>query len=130
MLLDSQNLFSENQQITSGTIYSQNIIDFGKNDVSFAPVIVQVVNDFSNLSSLKVVFQTSLDENFSQPIDLIETSLELEKLKAGIKFPVTSLPKGNLKYMRLAYIAEGDLETTGKITAGVVPADGFSYHEL
>ena len=40
MLLDTQNLFCENQQITSSTTYSENIIAFGKNDVSFVPVVI------------------------------------------------------------------------------------------
>lgn len=130
MLLDSQNLFSENQAITSGTIYSQNIIDFGKNDVSFAPVIVQAVSDFSNLDSLSVIFQTSSTSTFDEVVDLIETKLELSKLKEGVKFPINQLPKGNLQYMRLAYIVQGATETTGKITAGVVAGDGLSYHEI
>ena len=130
MLLDTQNLFSENQEITSGTIYSQNIIYFGKNDVSFAPVIVQAVTDFSNLSALSVVFQTSKTADFSESVDLIETKLELSKLKAGAKFPISYLPKGNLGYMRLVYNVEGSAETTGKITSGVVAADGLSAHEI
>ena len=39
MLLDNQNLFCEKQEITTGEIFSQNIISFGKNDVSFAPFV-------------------------------------------------------------------------------------------
>ncbi|MBR3605580.1 MAG: hypothetical protein IKL52_06095 [Candidatus Gastranaerophilales bacterium] len=129
MLLDSQNLFSENQEITTGTIYSQNIIDFGKNDVSFVPVIIQVVSDFTGLTSLAVKVQTSSSANFDEVIDLIESKLEVEKLKAGAKFPINYLPKGNLGFMRLAYVVEGS-ETTGKITAGVVAGDGLSAHEV
>ena len=130
MLLDSQNLFSENQEITTGTIYSQNIIDFGKNDVSFVPVIIQAVNDFTNLDSLNVVIQTSKTPAFDEVVNLTQTKLELSELKAGAKFPITQLPKGNLQYMRLAYEVQGTSETTGKITAGVVAGDGLSYHEI
>ena len=129
MLLDSQNLFSENQEITTGTIYSQNIIDFGKNDVSFVPVIIQAVSDFSALTSLTVKVQTSTSSAFDEAIDLIEAKLELEKLKAGAKFPINYLPKGNLGFMRLVYVVEGS-ETTGKITAGAVAGDGLSAHEI
>ena len=130
MLLDSQNLFSENQDITTGTIYSQNTIGFGKNDVSFVPVIIQAVSDFSNLSSLKVVVQTSQTSDFSSSVDLIESTLELEKLVAGAKFPINYLPKGNLGFMRLAFVCSGETETTGKITASVVAGDGLSAHEI
>ena len=129
MLLDSQNLFSDKQEIISGTIYSQNIIDFGKNDVSFAPCIVQVVEDFTSLTSLKVVVQTSATSSFEEVVDLLESTLPLAQLKAGAKFPISFLPKGNKGYMRLAYIVEGS-ESTGKITAGVVASDELSYHEI
>ena len=80
MLLDSQNLFCENQEITSGTIYSQNIINFGKNDVSFAPVVVQAVEDFSGLTNLKVAFETSESSDFSEAIVLAESSLSLSEI--------------------------------------------------
>ena len=129
MLLDNENLFCENQEITTGTIYSQNIIKFGKNDVSFAPVVVQAVEDFSGLTSLKVAFETSENVDFSDSTVLAESTLTLDKLKAGSTFPITFLPKGNKGYMRLAFVVEGT-ETTGKITSGVVAGNGLSHHEI
>jgi len=129
MLLDNENLFCENQEITTGTIYSQNIIKFGKNDVSFAPVVVQAVEDFSGLTSLKVAFETSENADFSDSTVLAESTLTLDKLKAGSTFPITFLPKGNKGYMRLAFVVEGT-ETTGKITSGVVAGNGLSHHEI
>ena len=129
MLLDAQNLFCENQDITSGTIYSQNIINFGKNDVSFVPVVVQAVSDFSGLNSLKVQFETSSSEDFSDSTVLAESTLSLSELKAGVTFPITFLPKGNKGYMRLAFVVDG-VETTGKITSGVVAGNGLSHHEI
>ena len=129
MLLDNENLFCENQEITTGTIYSQNIIKFGKNDVSFAPVVVQAVEDFSGLTSLKIAFETSENADFSDSTVLAESTLTLDKLKAGSTFPITFLPKGNKGYMRLAFVVEGT-ETTGKITSGVVAGNGLSHHEI
>ena len=130
MLLDSQNLFSQNQEITSGTIYSQNVIDFGKNDVSFVPIIIQAVSDFSNLTSLSMTIQTSKTADFSDSVDLVESTLKLDELKAGAKFPVKFLPQGNLGFMRIAYNVVGNSETTGKITASVVASDGLASHEI
>ena len=130
MLLDSQNLFSDSQEITSGTIYSQNVVNFGKNDVSFVPVIIQVVEDFSNLTSLTAVIQTSETAEFAESSDLVESTLKLDELKAGVKFPVKFLPQGNKGYMRIAYVVEGANETTGKITASVVASDGLASHEI
>ena len=129
MLLDNENLFCENQEITTGTIYSQNIIKFGKNDVSFAPVVVQAVEDFSGLTSLKIAFETSENADFSDSTVLAESTLTLDELKAGSTFPITFLPKGNKGYMRLAFVVEGT-ETTGKITSGVVAGNGLSHHEI
>ena len=129
MLLDNENLFCEKQEITSGEIYSQNIINFGKNDVSFAPVVVQVVEDFTGLSSLKVVFETSAIADFSQSSILAESSLTQAELKAGATYPITFLPKGNKGYMRLKFVVDGT-ESTGKITSGVVAGNGLSIHEI
>jgi len=130
MLLDSQGLFSENQAITTGTIYSTNIIKTGLGDVSFVPVIIQVMADFTNLTSLLVKVQTSSDEAFTSPVDLAQSSLALASLKKGTKYPISYLPKGNLGYMRLVYVVTGTDETTGKITASITAGDGISYHEI
>ena len=129
MLLDNENLFCENQEITSGEIYSQNIINFGKNDVSFAPVVVQAVADFTGLNSLKVVFETSIDSDFSDVITLAESTLSQAELKAGATYPITFLPKGNKGYMRLKFVVDG-VETTGKMTSGVVSGNGLSISEI
>lgn len=129
MLLDNENLFCENQEITSGTIYSQNIINFGKNDVSFAPVVVQAVSNFSGLTTLSVAFETSATSDFSTPTILAQTTLSLADLKEGTSFPIGFLPKGNKGYMRLKFVVEGN-ETTGKITAGVVYGNGLSIGEI
>ena len=129
MLLDAQNLFSEKQDITTGTIYSTNVVNFGKNDISFVPVVIQAVEDFSSLTSLSVLIQTSDNAEFSNPVDLAQSKLELAELKAGAKFPITYLPKGNKGFIRLAYVVDGS-ETTGKITAGAVASNELSYHEM
>ncbi len=130
MLLDLQNLFSDNQAITSGTAVSANTVNFGKNDVSFVPVIIQATSDFSDLTSLTAEIQTSSDIAFTTPVTLLSSTMTLAKLKAGAKFPISYLPKGNLGYMRLAYTVTGSAETTGKITAGVVASDEAGYHEI
>ena len=132
MLLDAQNLFSENQAITTGTIVSTNTVKFGKNDISYVPLIIQAVADFSDLTSLTVNVQTATDSSFTSPVTLVSSTLDLDDLKAGAKFPISYLPKGNLGYIRLTYVVTADenvSETTGKITAGVVASDELSYHE-
>ena len=120
MLLDSQSLFSNAQAITAGTVISTNVVKFGGADVSFIPLLIQVVSDFSNLTSLTVKVQTAIDAEFTSAVDLTASTLALADLKAGTQFPINYLPKGNLGYIRLAYVVTGTAETTGKITAGVV----------
>ncbi len=123
MLLDTQNLFSDNQQISQGTVYSTNTVKFGAGDVSFVPVIIQVVNAFKNITSLTVKVQTSETEDFAEFSDLVESKLPLADLVQGARFPISYLPRGNKGYVRLAYVAEGENpETEGKITAGVIGA--------
>ncbi|MBQ8848478.1 MAG: hypothetical protein IJ003_05990 [Candidatus Gastranaerophilales bacterium] len=130
MLLDAQLLFSDAQEITSGTINSTNIVKFGAGDVSYLPIVIQSVADFTGLTSLCVKIQTSLKADFSEPVDLVQATLSKEELKAGVKFPISYLPKGNLGYMQLVYIVDGSAESTGKITAGIVCADSIGFHEI
>ncbi len=121
MLLDNQTLFSDNQEITTGTIYSQNIVRFGKGEIDFLPLLIQVVSEFKNVDSLKVQIQTSETEDFASSDNLAEAELKLADLVEGARFPITHLPKGNKGYVRLAYVVSGETaETQGKITAGVV----------
>ena len=120
MLLDSQNLFSDAQKITTASIDSENIVKFGKGDISFLPLLIQVVEDFSNLESLSVKVITSATETFDSPVELVSATLTLEDLKAGKRFPIAQMPKGNLGYVKLSYVAQGASETTGKITAGII----------
>ena len=120
MLLDTQNLFSDNQDITTGTIISTNTVKFGKSDISFVPLVIQSVSDFSNLTSLEVKVETATDAAFTNPVILAGSVLNRADLHAGATFPINTIPKGNLGYIRLKYVVTGTAETTGKITAGVV----------
>lgn len=120
MLLDSQNLFSDNQKITSGTIDSENVVKFGLGDISYLPLLIQATNDFSNLESLSVKILTSADENFTTSTELAQSTLTKDELKQGAKFPLANMPKGNKGYVKLVYVVDGSSETTGTITAGVV----------
>ena len=52
MLLDSQNLFSDNQKISKASpADSDNIVKFGKGDISYLPLLIQVTNDFTGCKS-------------------------------------------------------------------------------
>lgn len=136
MRLDSQAIFSDAQEITTSAA-STNVVEISKpngklSEVAFGhdiPLLIQVVEDFAGLTSLKVGVQTSDNEAFSSPETLVESTLLLADLKAGKKFPIKSVPAGNKGYMRLYYTVAGTA-TAGKITAGIVDAIDNSYQDM
>ena len=127
MLLDKQNIFADNQNVLS-TSYSANSIFFGKNDVSYLPVLIQVTTDFAGATSVEVQVETSATAAFLSTTTLCSCTLSSAKLVAGAKFPITHLPKGNLGFMRLKFVVTGTA-TAGKITAGIVMSDCSSWHD-
>ena len=132
MILDEQGLFSNNQKVTASAA-SENILDLGKREVSFGtPVelLIQVSEDFNNLTSLDVKVQTSVEEDFSEPVDLIEQTMTLSELKQGAVSAIKFLPKGNLGYMRLFYIVNGAAPTKGKLLAAIADGIQESFHNV
>ena len=136
MRLDSQAIFSDAQKITAAAV-STNVVKMastenGLTEVAFGapvPLLIQVVEDFAGLTSLKVEVQTSATEDFASPKTLVAAEAVLAELKAGFKFPIIQLPKGNLGYMRIKYTPTGSA-TAGAITAGVVDAVDNSYQDI
>lgn len=130
MILDEQGLFSKNQTITASTA-SENILDMGKSEVSFGTpveVFIQVSETFDNLTALGIKVQTSVDEEFSDAVDLIEQTIPVAKLTKGAVANIKFLPKGNLGYMRLFYTVTGSAPEKGKILAGIVDGTQESFH--
>ncbi len=128
MILDEQALFSDAQAITE-TAVSTNVIkvngDIGKGEP--VEVLAQVVEDFEGLTDITVAVQTC-DTEAGEYEDLVTTgAIELEKLKAGYKFPLKFLPIGIKKYLRLNYTVSGSA-SAGKITAGIVDGSNEGYH--
>ncbi len=118
MLLDTQNLFSDAQAITA-TAASTNVVRFGKGDISFVPLLIQVVESFATLTSLTVAVQTATDSAFTTPVSLASVTVAAADLTTGTVLPINYIPKGNLGYMRIYYTVTGSNATAGKITAGV-----------
>jgi len=135
MLLDMETLFSNAQAVTA-TGASTNVIHtaFGKlKEISFGtplPLLIQVVEDFTGCTSVKVAVQTSATEDFAEVVTLAETAaIPVAELVAGYKFPINFMPKGNLGYTRLYYTVNGTA-TAGKIDAGVVAGHDNSYQDM
>lgn len=136
MLYDLENLFSDNQAITTDAA-STNVVKMAAGvlkEVAFGtpiPLRIQVTEDFATLTSLNIKVQTAADAAFTTPVTLAETGdIAVAKLKAGYVAPINFIPKGNLGYMRLYYDVTGTTATAGKITAGIVAANEGSYQDM
>jgi hypothetical protein len=119
-VLDRLNLFSNDQAITASAA-STDVVDLRSADAgSGRPVelLVQVTEAFNNLTSLTAALQAASTENFASPIQLTAATLPLASLALGAKFPLTHLPGGALRYLRLYYTVTGSAPSTGRITAG------------
>lgn len=130
MILDTQALFSDAQPVTA-TVASTNTIDFGPispatrtfdvgkgDDVA---LLVQVVEDFNNLTSLQIDLELDSTPTFTPDRVIPLATVPLAQLKAGAQIARDGLPRGlTLQYGRLKYTVSGTAPTTGKITAGVV----------
>ena len=130
MILDEQSMFSNKQSITQSCA-SENIINFGKREISFGTPVelfIQISDTFDNLTSLTVAVQTSNEETFSSPTDLIEQTMLLEELKKGAVSSVKFIPKGNLGFIRLYYTVTGENPSKGSIIAAVVDGQQESFH--
>ncbi len=135
MLLDNENLFSDDQAVTV-TAVSEDIIDLGatgtvvgasgalKRDIGPGEpinVLVQVTEDFVGLTNMQVELQKSTDEAFTSPV-VVQSSqvIVLADLLAGKRFNIYWIPHDtDERYIRLRYVVTGTA-TAGKVTAGVV----------
>jgi len=130
MILDTQALFSDAQAVTA-TAASTNTLDFGPispatkgfdagkgDDVA---LLVQVVEDFNNLTSLQIDLELDSTTAFTPDKVIPLASATLAQLKAGMQIARDDLPRGiTLQYARLKYTVTGTAPTSGKITAGIV----------
>lgn len=141
MIFDRTLLFSNAQAITAdaastdivdllatGTAYGHAAAlqkDVGKG--AAIPLLIQVVEAFNTLTSLRVVVQCDDNAGFASPKDVLEVTLPLASLTAGRTFPIIAIPPGvNERYLRIYYDITGTAPTLGKITAGVTMGDQTS----
>lgn len=139
MLFDKELLFSDAQAITADAA-STNVVkmDGRLKEIAFGtpiPVRIQCVEDFTGtgITSVAVKIQTSVDEAFTSPIVLAETTIAAASLKAGYVAPINFIPAGNKGFMRVYYdvtLESGGSITKGKFTAGVVAANDNSYQDM
>lgn len=135
MIFDRTLLFSNAQAITA-TAASTDVLDllavgraYGAaadltrdlaKSVSI-PFLVQVVETFDALTSLKIDIELDSTTSFTPDKTITLGTFLLAELVAGFRIPWSQLPEGiNLQYMRLKYTVTGSGPSVGKITAGCV----------
>lgn len=132
MILDKQNLFSDDQAITDSSVASTNYINLGDREIAKGtpvPIVIQATTGFANLSTLNIMIQTDDEATFTNPTKLAETgAIPVADLVAGYRANLNFFPKGNRGLTRLYYGKTGATETTGKITAGIVDAVQDGHH--
>ena len=126
MILDKQNLMSDDQALTA-SVASTNVIDLGDdtskvkalNEKGDLEVFAQVTTAFSGGTSVKATLQSDDDEAFGSPTTLIETAaIAVADLVAGYGFRFKGLPEINERYLRMYFTVVGT-PTAGKVTAGL-----------
>lgn len=129
MILDKENLFSEDQAITV-TAVSTNVIDLGAdharvqlNNEKPADVFVQVTTAFASGTSVKATLQADDDEAFGSAVTVAETAaIATAALVAGYQFKLGRLPRlgtADKRYLRMNYTVVGTFDA-GKVVAGLV----------
>lgn len=135
MILDNQTLLSNDQAITADA-GSTNVIDLSPvasglvRDIGpgkAIPLLIQVTEDFNNMTSMVVSIQTDDNSGFATPKTVVSTgAIPLADLKAGYQVNLDYVPRGtNEKFMRVYYDITGTAPTTGKVKAGVL----FAGHQ-
>lgn len=132
MILSNELLISDDQAITA-TAISTNVIDTGApgtpydavrplnhdtGDGTEVPLLVQVTEDFNNLTSLTVAVETGTAETLGTVVT--QQTFTLAELQAGARLNVRTLPDGIQRYLGCRYTVVGTAPTTGRITSAIV----------
>ena len=117
MIIDNENIFSKDQEITVTTA-SNNIIDLGNNDsliqeITNNGILISILITTAFVGGLEiyVIFQTSDSEDFSDYTDLVYSdSLTIDMLEeTGRQFCIDFFPVNIRRYLRLYYVVSGTM---------------------
>ena len=127
MYIDYQNLFSNRQALASGV--SEHVLDVGRrvgawqHDIGPGypiEVLCVIAETAVGATGLTVELQTSDTADFTDAITLQSAALtDAEQLVAGMQVPLSTLPVGCKRYLRLKYTVTGTA-TAGQLIAGLV----------
>jgi len=134
MILDKQNLLSDDQAVTASAA-STNIIDLGAvgSNVAGTPPVphlkagtaarlrVQVTTAFATLTSLQASVQVDTVEAFSSPTTILAgEDIAQASLVAGAVLLDVAIPaEVDERYLRVYYTVTGTNASAGAVTAGI-----------
>jgi hypothetical protein len=132
MIFSAQQLFSDDQAITASAD-STNVIDLGVAGTPYdaaaalnrdigkgagVPILVQVTEDFDNLTSLEIKISTGATTALGTTV--IAQTIVLADLVAGKQMSIVVLPNDiTERYLGIEYVVVGTAPTAGKVTAGI-----------
>lgn len=124
MLLDAENVFSDDQAVTADAA-STNVIDLmttGRAPGNPLGVIAQVTEAFATLTSLTFQVQSCAVEGFGSGVKTHQSvTVAVADLTLGKRVDLGQLLDGTLRYVRLYYDVTGTNASAGKVTAALVP---------
>ena len=128
MIADYQNLFSNDQAVTTDVI-SENVIDLGNDDSvlqalnqkGMIEVYCIVTTAFTSAGAMNVTVTLQSDDDvaFGSATALQSQTVAKATAIAGYKFRFSNLPVINEQYVALLYTVSA-IATAGKIWAGLV----------
>lgn len=134
MIFSQNQLFSDAQAITGDTV-STNVIDLGVTGTPYGaqaplhgdkgkgtpiPILIQVVEEFNTLTSLRVTVEVSANANLTSSTVISEQTITRVALNAKRQFDIQVLPtSADKRYLGIRYDVIGTNPTTGAITAGI-----------
>lgn len=126
MILDKENMFSENQAVTA-TAVSTDIVDLGPGDTGPSEgvsLFVTAGTAFTGAGTISVMVETSDELNgagtaLSGAVTVATYPVSNDALLAGGKLVGARLPHGMKRYARLNYAVTGTV-AAGTLTAGLV----------
>ncbi len=121
MILDKQNMFSEEQAITAAA-NSTNVIDLGPEGADGAGrnLVIVVTETFLTIVSLKIALHTAVDAAMTSEVVALEIPvILLAELVVGELFEIPIPAKRMQQFARLTFTPATDA-TAGKVTAGLV----------
>jgi len=133
MIIDKQNLFSEDQALTA-TANSTNVIDLGNdharnqalNEKGLLEIMCRVTTAFAGGTSLKAGLYKDDAVGMGTQALVIESAVVITaSLVAGYRFTLGKLPEIDKQYLRMTYTIVGTM-SAGKVTAGLILQDQTS----